>query len=186
MSALNEVALQAALDRKHERELARQAGLRREAVRLEYAEARVRKLIENSKLSEWFPGVEWEVYLPEHNVICPADRLGGTNPELTTVTLTFSGNPKSPTVQFASSASDRNTHYTYWSGPSMHSAADVGEALAARILAAGDRWLGNKCVYCGFRGTRSKTVGGAFVCVDTDACKRRKELVESGQAAPPT
>lgn len=184
MSALNEVALQAALDRKHERELARQEGLRLEAVRLEYAEARVRKLIENSTLSEWFPGVEWEVYLPEYNVICPADRLSGTNPELTTVTLTFCGDPENPNVQFASSK--YNEGYTYWSGPIMRSAADVGEALAARILTAGDRWLGHKCYQCGFRGTRSKTVGGAYVCVDTDACKRRKELVESGQAAPPT
>lgn len=198
MSSINNIAIAAHRRREGERRARELEQDRVEEERRQFQQRQLQDLLDDSPLLEWFPGIEWEIYLPEDGIVVPMDRVSGTNPELTTVTLKLTRravkHPDRPDthrveVEFASSASDSDTHYTYWRGPVMNSAADIGEALEARIKAAGDRWLGHKCWRCGMRGMlaeRAPEQGPiAYQCKDAEVCARRKELFDSGQAERP-
>lgn len=158
MTRANEIALEA-------------AAAKAQAVKVEVNEEEAREherqvrawdaayaLIERSPLSEWFPGVTFEPYMTKELttyyfghcdvVVAPEDRPGGTNPELTTMTLGLVDTEAGVVVEFVSSKPNAEypggpAYGDYWEGPVVESAADIGEHLRKRILRAGEGWLGN-------------------------------------------
>lgn len=109
---------------------------RREKERREVKEAEAMRLLTASPLSEWFPGAEWEWYgeqLPFFPAAFCADRPAGTNPTYAGVPvfLLEQRDPDKPVkVKCVTERTDSGSGgYTYWDGPGMRSAADVGRYI---------------------------------------------------------